>query len=60
MKCFNCEYLMRKFCGKPANEKLFETEAYACSVKNLTLSYSEMIDERGCDLFQESKRWVKM
>jgi len=37
---------MRKFSGKPANEKLFETEVYTCSVKNLTLSYSEMIEER--------------
>lgn len=60
VKCFNCDNLMRKYSGKPVHEKLFETENYACKVKDLTLSFGEIKRERECDLFKESKRWAKI
>ena len=50
---------MVRFFGRPKSEQLFATETHACKLKNQILSYSEMTKERECDLFQESKRWVK-
>lgn len=51
---------MRKYSGKPIYEKLFEREVFACGVKDLILSYSEVRRERECEYARLVKVYEKL